>query len=293
MLASKEQVMREWILRQVGCGYIYGATGWVCTEARRKQQAAQYPAYADVIMSTGAKWDGKVCYDCAQLTRRGMEQIGLKPPSGATSQFKRADLYSAGGVIGDLPTGRLAQLFRVAADGTVPHTGFAIGDGTTVDARGHKDGVIRMAIDKYPWTHYKIIAGSEEEYMGETAETPDVPETEQAVVIKSVRMRKSTDTTSSANVIREMQTGETVTVLGTTTKGAELWANVEQTIGRLTYRGWACVRDASNVYIDLGGDAVEIEPPTVDPDLMQELQGLLERALKIIKLLRGDVDGLA
>ena len=146
-MTTKEQVMREWILRQVGCGYIYGATGWICSLSRRKAQAEQYPAYADAIMTTGAKWDGKACYDCAQLTRRAMEQVGLKPPSGAASQYKSAVLYQGGGTIDQLPAGKLAQLFRVSADGSVPHTGWAIGDGTAVDARGHKDGVIRMAID--------------------------------------------------------------------------------------------------------------------------------------------------
>lgn len=269
---TKEQVMRDWIIRQVGCGYIYGATGWVCTEARRKQQAEQYPAYADVIMTTGAKWDGKVCYDCAQLTRRAMEQIGLKPPSGATSQYKRIDLYSQAGSIGQLPPGRLAQLFRVVADETVPHTGWAIGDGTTVDARGHKEGVVRMDIGKYPWTHYKVIAGSEDEFIGDTPKIAGTPEaiTGLALILQPVRMRKSTDTSSSANVIRQMGIGETAEVIAVTKKGNETWAHVQQEmmfkredkkLVPVTYRGWACVEDAKTRYIQL--------PDTLPPTHLQ------------------------
>lgn len=170
---TKEEAMRNYALSLVGCGYIFGATGWICSEARRKQQAKQYPDYADVIMGTGAKWDGKVCFDCAQLTRRMLELIGLKPPSGALSQYKRASLYEQAGPIGELPAGRLAQLFRVKADDSVPHTGVALGDGTAVDARGHAEGVVRMPVSKYPWTHYKLIAGAGEEY-GEA--TPSLPE---------------------------------------------------------------------------------------------------------------------
>ena len=173
---KNEEAMRDFVLGLVGCGYIFGATGWICSEERRKQQAKQYPDYADVIMGIGAKWDGKACYDCAQLTRRMMELIGLKPPSGALSQYKRASLYEQAGPIGELPAGRLAQLFRVKADDSVPHTGVALGDGTAVDARGHADGVVRMPVSKYPWTHYKLIAGAGEEY-GEV--TPPAPETPQ------------------------------------------------------------------------------------------------------------------
>ena len=69
-----------------GCGYIYGATGWVCTEAHLQAQARQYPEYADKIINYGRKyWMGKVCYDCAQLTRRAAREAGYELVSGATS----------------------------------------------------------------------------------------------------------------------------------------------------------------------------------------------------------------
>lgn len=272
---TKEQVMREWILRQVGCGYIYGATGWVCSPSRRKAQAEQYPDYADVIMGTGAKWDGRVCFDCAQLTRRAMEQVGLKPPSGATSQYKNTALYQSGGTVDQLPAGKLAQLFRVSADGSVPHTGWAIGDGTTVDARGHKDGVIRMAIDRYPWTHYKLIVGAEEGVMDAMPEIPDTsnaPEavTGLAVVLQPVRMRKTMDTSSSSNVIRQLGIGDQLTVLAVTTKGKEVWAHLEQTIGKVTHRGWACVEDSKTRYISLPGVATVV-PEEKDDEQMESL----------------------
>lgn len=260
-LVTKEQVMRDWILRQVGCGYIYGATGWICTEERRKQQAAQYPSHESAIMTTGAKWDGMACFDCAQLTRRAMEQIGLKPPSGATSQYKSTALYQSGGTIDLLPAGRLAQLFRVAADGSVPHTGWSIGDGTAVDARGHKDGVIRTAIDRYPWSHYKLIVGSDENYERGDSKPPETETLNQptttepavgvAVILQPVRMRLTTDTTSSKNVIRLMGIGETADIIAVTRKGNEAWAHLQQHIGRYTYRGWACVEDEKTRFIQL------------------------------------------
>ncbi|MFR5796238.1 MAG: hypothetical protein ACLUI3_12295 [Christensenellales bacterium] len=46
-------------LALVGCGYIYGATGWICTRARMEQQMRQYPTYAGQIERYGKKWLGK------------------------------------------------------------------------------------------------------------------------------------------------------------------------------------------------------------------------------------------
>ena len=275
---TKEQAMRDFVLSKVGCGYIYGATGWVCTEARRKQQAKQYPDFADVILGTGAKWDGRECYDCAQLTRRAMELIGLKPPSGATSQYKRQNLYGEGGPIGELPAGRLAQLFRVGADGTAAHTGWAIGDGTAVDARGHKEGVVQMALNKYPWTHYKLIAGAEGEYEGEAPEAPEgakepekqgpepAPADDTAVVLAPVRLRKSTDTSSSANVIRLLGAGDVLQVLAVAQQGIEVWVHVRQDVGAITHRGWALAQDAQRKFIQLPESAV-IQAPEMPEKL--------------------------
>ncbi len=60
----------EFAASKLGCGYVYGATGWICSKARREQQAQQYPDQAGNILGVCAKWDGVQCYDCAQLTRR-------------------------------------------------------------------------------------------------------------------------------------------------------------------------------------------------------------------------------
>lgn len=143
----------EFAISKIGCGYIYGATGWICTAKRRLEQAAQYPAYADVILGTGAKWDGLQCFDCAQLVRRALEQIGIKPPSGATSQYN-ADIWDEKGEISTMPDTPGVILYRQTADKKMQHTGIYIGGGEVVDARGHKYGVMRSAISSYPWTHW-------------------------------------------------------------------------------------------------------------------------------------------
>ena len=77
-MPSKRDAMTARALALVGCGYIYGATGWICTRARMEQQMRQYPTYAGQIERYGKKWLGKPCYDCAQLTRDVARRAGVR-----------------------------------------------------------------------------------------------------------------------------------------------------------------------------------------------------------------------
>lgn len=141
-------------LAHVGDGYIYGATGWTCSPARREQQAKQYPEYRDNILNIGAKWDGKTCWDCATFTRACAKAGGVVLPSGATSQWKKGG-WGEKGTIDQLPAGKVALLYREKG-GKMQHTGLYLGDSTVVDARGTKYGVLHGQIGKYAWTHYAI-----------------------------------------------------------------------------------------------------------------------------------------
>ena len=42
-MSTKREAMTARAVSLVGCGYIYGATGWICTRTRLDQQARQYP----------------------------------------------------------------------------------------------------------------------------------------------------------------------------------------------------------------------------------------------------------
>ncbi len=169
---SKSDIIRDYVLLQVGSPYVYGATGKLCTPAMRRQQIAQYPDFAASITKhcpvlsgkqvscAGCKYHGKLAFDCAQLTRKAAEAAGLKLPSGSTTQYRKGD-WSEGGDIKDLPPGQVAFLYRRTAS-NVPHTGVTPGDGTAVDARGHASGVVHQPISQYPWTDYKILRGQED-----------------------------------------------------------------------------------------------------------------------------------
>lgn len=146
--------IENWIRSKLGCGYVYGATGWVCSPQRRNQQATQYPEHADNILGVCEKWDGKECYDCAQLIRKALESVGVTGvPSGATSQYRKSSLWSEKGTIDTLPPDGLVALSRAEGD-TMQHIGWRMSDGSVIDARSSSKGVIQSAVDSYKWTHW-------------------------------------------------------------------------------------------------------------------------------------------
>ena len=137
---------------KIGQGYIYGARGQTCSAAFRRQQAQQYPDQAQNILVTGAKWDGRPVWDCAQLTRFAAKAAGVELPSGATSQWRKGP-WKRKGTIDTLPEGEVVYLYR--QKGTImQHTGLALGDGTCVHARGTAYGVVHQPVRDYPWTHW-------------------------------------------------------------------------------------------------------------------------------------------
>lgn len=165
-------------LGMVGWGYIYGATGWVCTAARVEQQAAQYPAYADLIRKYGlGKWLNKHCVDCAQNTRLSAKAAGITIPSGATSQWN-ADIWAEKGNIATLPNDSVG-LFLYRQSGTkMQHTGVCLGDGTVSEARGHAYGVIRSQLAAYGWTHWGRLDESRAAAVTTTETTTETTTTE-------------------------------------------------------------------------------------------------------------------
>lgn len=195
--------------QHVGDGYIYGSTGWTCSPARREQQAKQYPEYRDNILKIGAKWDGKTCWDCATFTRACAKAGGATLPSGATSQW-RSGAWEAKGTIDQLPEGAVAMLYRQKGE-IMQHTGLYLGDGTVIDARGTKYGVVHQARDKYGWSHYAIPKGWEgtEEEKGEDQTVQTMVVTADSGSTVNLRMRPD----KAASVLVKMPIGETVQVL--------------------------------------------------------------------------------
>lgn len=213
----------DWILSKVGCGYVYGATGWICSAARRRQQAEQYPEYENVILNVCKKWDGKQCFDCAQLVRWALDTVGIKLVSGATSQWRQSGVWAEKGNINTLPKNKLCILWRVKDASTMQmkHVGFLLPDGTTVDARGSYDGVIRSNRTAYPWTHWAIPKGMYKEGQEEGEDEPMIHATVTAKTGKTVNLRNAAS--KSGKVLVKVPLGETVGMRG----AANGWASIE------------------------------------------------------------------
>ena len=170
---ERSQAIGDYAAKHVGGPYIMGATAEKCTpkyrralaEGRSKDYADKITAYCPVLSGKqddcdSCKWQGMIAHDCAQLTRHAAEAAGLSLPSGATSQWQDGD-WAAKGLIGTLPRGHVAFVYhrKNGSDSVMSHTGVYLGDGTVVEARGHKDGVVHGSVYNYPWTHWGILRG--------------------------------------------------------------------------------------------------------------------------------------
>lgn len=168
---SASATIRDYALKQVGGPYVYGATAKKCTPDYRRARQKQYPSFAEIIgqmcpvlagkksSCAGCKYAGRLAHDCAQLTRWAANAAGLSLPSGSKSQWTKVN-WAKKGTIDTLPRDQVAFLYRVTASG-VPHTGIYTGDGWVVDARGHRQGVMRTKLSAYKWTHWAILPGME------------------------------------------------------------------------------------------------------------------------------------
>lgn len=176
-MPTKREAMTAKAKSLVGCGYVYGATGWICTRRRLDQQARQYPQYADLIYRYGPRWFGRPCYDCAQLTRTVAKAAGVPLPSGSSSQWNAASVWKEKGTIDTLPDEAGLFVFTLNA-GRATHTAVTIGNGQAVDARGHALGVVQRALSGASYTHWaRLNVDYEAPAQGESEENPGGGET--------------------------------------------------------------------------------------------------------------------
>lgn len=200
----------------VGCGYVWGATGQICTQAVLDQLAKDYPDQPN-ILAVCPKWIGKRVYDCATFVRACLRAAGINICSGATSQWK-GDYWEVKNTIDQMPKDRPCVLYYNKTGSTMQHTGIYLGGGDVIDARGSKEGIIQSRIDSRVWTHYAVPRGLYELIEMITA----------MVVANSggtVRMRRYASSTSAT--IRNVPLGETLQI---TEQGNE-WAAVMDAAG--------------------------------------------------------------
>ncbi len=172
---TKAEIVFDEAIQRIGCPYVMGGTGKVCTPAYREARAAQYPLYAQKIRDnclrlkggasscSACKWadpetgKGKLCYDCAQFVRACFDAVDIPLVSGANSQWLKTR-FSEKGSIDQMPRDKVCMVFRDDG-GKMGHVGVYMGDGTVTHARGHAYGVVNNPLESVNLTHYGIPAG--------------------------------------------------------------------------------------------------------------------------------------
>lgn len=181
-MIQSEARAAAWALEHIGQGYIWGATGWVCSRTRREQQARQYPEQAEMILGAGAKWDGVTCWDCATFVRGAAQAGGIRLCSGATSQWRKT-AWADKGTIDTLPRDQVVMLYRQRG-GKMQHVGLYLGDGTCAHAKGTRYGVVRQSVDAYKWTHWARPAWPD---VTQAREAPSAPINKPALLRRGAR----------------------------------------------------------------------------------------------------------
>lgn len=211
LATSKADKVKEWALSKKGCGYVWGATGYVLTQSKLDSLIKQYPDY--VSQSKNGKWLGKQVFDCAQFTRFAMKEVGITLVSGASSQWKKTD-WEAKGTIDTLPKNKVCILYRESPSANpMQHTGIYLGDGYVMDARGSSSGVVYSKLSSYSWTHWAMPKGLYDEITIDPEEV--LPVLYQAKVVaesgSTVRMREGAS--SNADIVKNIKLGQIVDVV--------------------------------------------------------------------------------
>ena len=209
-MTENEKKVYDWLQERPGEGYVWGASGYVLTEQKLNELIIQYPDH--VSYKKNSKWLGKRVWDCAQLVRYAMKEIGISMISGATSQWKKTE-WSQKGTINTLPKDKICCLYRQTSDGVMQHTGIYTGDNYFIDARGSSSGVLKSKLSSYKWTHWGIPQGL---YTSQPTTEPEVYKVLYKAIVtadtgKTVNMRNNPS--RAADVIAQVPLGTPVDVI--------------------------------------------------------------------------------
>ncbi len=192
--------IRGYALAQVDAAYVMGATAARCTPKYRRSLAeGRSSDYADKIIDNcpvlsgkqssceGCKYNGRLAFDCAQLSKFAAAAGGVQLPSGSNSQWTKVDWYCKG-EISALPMDVVCFVFHLNdTTGRMSHVGVYLGDGMVADARGHASGVLHKDVALYPWTHYAIPVEVAREAGFDMSERPTYAEMRRDTIRKGSR----------------------------------------------------------------------------------------------------------
>ena len=162
-------------LSKVGCPYIWGARGSLCTPQYRKKMINNYPNYAkqnkeqcpvvngSATTCEGCRWydneqkKSREAFDCAGLCNYVFAKNGITIGQGATTIWNTTK-WSARGRVGEgFPYNDVCLVFR-GNDSTKEHIGIYDGDEYVIEAANFNLGVVRRVFDASKWNYWMIPA---------------------------------------------------------------------------------------------------------------------------------------
>lgn len=156
LLPRTASALVEFVESKLGCGYLFGATGEICSRSMRNSRAKQYPQQEQRILGVAEKWDGMEVYDCNGLIKAFLEcSEGEYPKAWRTNVDGATKIWIKDiAPIETMPLQPGILLLQYdEEDGDFDHIGVYTGEGWCVHARGHAYGVVTDMIP-WQWTHW-------------------------------------------------------------------------------------------------------------------------------------------
>lgn len=165
-MTKAECVIRE-AEAHMGCPYVYGTWGQLCTTALRKRYASYNPKQREITYKRcpvlsgkqskcdGCKYQGMLAYDCRGFTHWILKQVGIEITGQAVGTQWSGDNWTEKGEICRMQD--LVCCVFIKSGGKWKHTGLHIGGGKIIHCSGEvKRDTVGGDRD---WTHYAIPRG--------------------------------------------------------------------------------------------------------------------------------------
>jgi len=147
-------IVAEYAKSKVGCGYIFGVSGEICThdlmiKLSGPRRRFDYKNYR--------RWAGKEVFDKTGFVNQAFPQVGIKLDKKAIIIFG-VPKWEATGEIANYPKNKVCILYKKNEKGKFVHKGIYIGNGEYIYAKGSLEGVVKEEMTG-EWTHWAIQEG--------------------------------------------------------------------------------------------------------------------------------------
>ena len=162
MISARVFISWLWYAIEIKAGYIWGRCGVVWTQKAQDALTKKYNAdpegyskYKSAVLY-GARWIGKVVFDCANLVRWAAIRAGFKNVHSGSNLIFDCDLKTKG----KLSSGKRADgqpllpgtlVFTGEKTGEHGHVGAYVGNGIVIEDVGTKTGVTTSKITASKW----------------------------------------------------------------------------------------------------------------------------------------------